>query len=165
MSFLYTCSIIIILLKLKDVLFHATKIPLEERRNVFHLPRACLLLLPRRRGEEGGTCWAAAAPTVSPRAAYSGRIHKYTLKCTPGWGPACWRAAETLPHGLVGQGGRVNTGLPSLARPANLSHSSAPGRSQDLSLCTAVLPVGPPPTPPAWLTRRREPIFGSLHRW
>lgn len=41
--------------------------------------------------------WAAAVPTTSPHAAYSVRIYKYTLKCLPGWGPACLSSSWSPP--------------------------------------------------------------------
>lgn len=97
---------------------------------------------------------AAAVPTISPHATYSGRIYKYTLKCTPGWGPACLNSSWSPPTwaNIFGQWVHVNMELPSLACPSNLSCSSAWGWSQDLSLGTTALPMVPLWTPPALLT-------------
>lgn len=85
--------------------------------------------------------WAAAVPTTGPRAAYSGRIYKSMLKCTPGWGPACSTAAEALPQGLLGQRLWGNMGLPSLACPPTFHTHQTEARAKIFPpalLCTAL---------------------------
>lgn len=107
------------------------------------------------------TFWAAAVPTTGPRPAYSGRIYKSMLKCTPGWGPACWTAAEALPQGLLGQRLWGNMGLPSLACPPTFHTHQTEARAKIFppallcpwSLCTILLPPAPCTTiqcHPAW---------------